>query len=121
MAGKMEIKVIREQGQAVLVECVDNGVPRRYIVPREAVDGGSVSPEELALGIEYGEPWEELWTPQVTPEAVATALRRHGIWTVEDLRQEPGKAVAALQSAYGLDLSTLLTLAAQAAARRSGA
>ncbi len=121
MEHNVDVKIIRYQGRAALVECVDNGVPRRFVVPREVVEGGSASPDLVSLGIEYGEPWEELWTPQVTPEAVATALRRHGIWTVEDLRREPGKAVAALQSAYGLDLSTLLALAAQAAARRSGA
>jgi hypothetical protein len=116
----MDITIIKEQGQAVLVERVDNGVPRRYIVPRECVYGVSVAPDVLSAGIEYGEPWEELWTPQVTPEAVATALRRHGIWTVEDLRREPGKAVAALQSVYGLDLFTLLAIAERAASGRDG-
>jgi hypothetical protein len=120
MEHNVDVKIIRYQGRAALVECVDKGVPRRFVVPREAVDGGSVSPEELALGIEYGEPWEELWTPQVTPEAVATALRRRGLWTVEDLRREPGKAVAALQSVYGLDLSTLLAIAERAASGRDG-
>ena len=116
----MNVKVVCIQGHAALVECVDKGVPRRFVVPREAVDGGSVSPEELALGIEYGEPWEELWTPQVTPEAIATALRQNGIWTVDDLRRQPGKVVAALQSAYGLDMATLLVRAERTAARRGG-
>lgn len=116
----MDITIIKEQGQAVLVERVDNGVPRRYIVPRECVYGVSVAPDVLSAGIEYGVPWEELWSPQVTPEAVATALRRRGLWTVEDLRREPGKAVAALQSVYGLDLSTLLAIAERAASGRDG-
>lgn len=116
----MDVKVVCYQGRAALVECVDNGVPRRFVVPREMVEGGSVSPELITLGIEYGVPWEELWSPQVTPEAVATALRQRGIWTVEDLRQAPGKAVAALQSVYGLDFSTLLSLAGRTAKSRDG-
>lgn len=110
----MQVTVVRIDGQAALIEYRHNGVPERRIIPRAVLDGASVDPETVELGIAYGEPWEELWTPEVTPAAIATALRQQGIWTLADLRREPGRAIAALQAAYRLDLAALMAAAGRA-------
>lgn len=120
MESNVRVKVLSIDGRAALIESRHNGVSERRIVPREALDGALIDPETFALGIEYGLPWEELWSPEVTPGAVAAALRQRGIWTLADLRREPGKAIAALQSVYRLDLTALLAAAERAAPRRDG-
>jgi len=117
----MKIKVLSVDGQAALIENKHDGVRTRRIVPLATVTETSVSSEVIDRGIEYGLPWEELWSPEVTPEAVAAALRQRGIWTLADLRSKPGKAIAALQAVYRLDLVALLAAAERAASGRNGA
>ena len=116
----MRVRVVQYDGQAALVEYRHNDVLERRIVPRDAVRGDEADLDQLDLGIEYGLPWQELWSPEVTPGAVANALRQRGIWTLADLRREPGKAIAALQATYRLDLAALLAAAEHAAQGRNG-
>lgn len=104
----MAVKEIQRTGQSVIIEVSDMGVLRRVIVPADEVADNGVSPEVLERGVAYGLPWEELLSLRVTPAIVANALRRSGIWTLEDLRRQPMRAVAALQSAYGLDVAALM-------------
>lgn len=107
----MRVRVISRKGGAVLVEWASPDGLKRVVVPAGSLRDDEVSEEELALGIEYGLPWEELLSLEVTPEAIAAELRRRGIWTLADLRAKPNTAVAALQAAYGVGLAALMQAA----------
>jgi len=102
------ITVVNRQGTSVLVEWQDNGNLRRAILPAGSVIDNAVDEAELGYAVAYGLPWESMLTFRVTPERIADALRRHGIWTASDLQRSPNAALAALQEAYSIDVSALL-------------
>jgi hypothetical protein len=104
----MQVTTITRQGQSVLVEWIDDGNLRRATVPASTVVDNEVDPDTLAYGVAYGLPWEQMLSLRVTPERIADALRRHGIWTAGDLQHSPSAAFAALQEAYSVDVSALL-------------
>lgn len=99
--------IVKERGHAAIVEYIQDGLIQRVILPREHAQDR----DKIPLGIPYGEPWERIIKLSVTPEMVANELRKRGIWTYEDLMNSPQKVVAALQAAYGVDMSNLLRLA----------
>lgn len=105
----MRITVVNRQGASVLVEWQDSGNLRRATMPAGSVNDNEVDDTELGYAVAYGLPWESMLTIRVTPERIADALRRHGIWTADDLRRSPSAALAALQEAYSIDVSALLT------------
>jgi len=102
------VKIIQRQGQAALVEWIDDGVTRRSTVPSAVIQKRRVPTAELKRGIPYGEPWEELIELKATPEILAAELRRRGIWTVEDLQANPEIARGAIMDAYGCELGHLM-------------
>jgi len=92
------VKQIREQGDVVLVEWLDE--EQRYhraSVPKKALSRGEC---DLNAGIPYGEAWERAHLPAVDPVQVANELRRHGIWTADDLLRGSTSVRAALQRLY---------------------
>lgn len=103
------VTVVNRQGASVLVEWQDNGNLRRASLPARSVVDNEVDDTELGYAVAYGLPWEQLLTVRVTPDAVANALRRRGIWTASDLQRSPNVALAALQEAYSIDVSALLS------------
>lgn len=103
----MKVRVLRCQGAAALVEWIEDDLLQRAVVPAEMVEDGQCDSDALAAGIPYGVPFEDLLQPAVTPRALAQALRRRGIWTTEDVYRKPNEVIAALQSAYGLDLAAI--------------
>ena len=79
----ISVKVIEARGDSVLVQVEG---PQRYYVPRSAVKAGQVEADVIAQGIEYGIRWEEyLDLSSLTIDALASKLRRNGIWTQEDI------------------------------------
>ena len=107
----MRITVVNRQGASVLVEWQDSGNLRRATMPAGSVVDNAVDDTELGYAVAYGLPWESMLTFRVTPERVADALRRHGIWTASDLQRSPNAALAALQEVYSIDVSALLLAA----------
>ena len=105
----LEVQVVRKRGQSALVQWADaGGQLHRAYVPTGAIDeDGNVPESVLEMGIPHGIPWSEVLSPSATPESVEAELHRAGIWTAEDLRNNPQAAVGALQAAYGVDLAAL--------------
>ena len=99
------MNTIQIRGQAKLVEWTDEtGHLRRSVIPVDADD-----PEH---GIPYGLPFESLAAAVVvTPEQIADALHRVGIWTYEDLRAHPNEAIGALNNITGLSYASLVNSA----------
>ena len=110
----MQVRVIRRKGHAALVEWEDEGYHRAH-VPADMVDGDQCEPTELLMGIPYGLPWAEIVGDLViSGKEIEQALRRSGIWTLEDLRKDPTKAAAALMAVYRQGVQTLIQRASKA-------
>ena len=109
----VKVRVIRQRGQAALVEWVDSEGAHRATIPAGAIHKGHVAKDELEYGIPYGVPWEELIALIATPTTIAAELRRRGIWTKGDLFSQPNVAVSAIQASYGFDLAALIKAARQ--------
>ena len=98
------MRTIKTKGKVALVE--HEG--QRRIVPIAEKDNSKA----FEMGMPWGVPWEEVELV-ARPDLLAVQLRRRGIWTANDLRANPGGALAAIQSAYGVDLTALRRLAAR--------
>lgn len=113
----MRVKVIRQKGQVVLVQWEG----QRAYVPAEVVIDDQCPSEELAIGIPYGVPWAEVVGDIVlTGEQIEDTLRKHNIWTLEDVRKEPMKAAAALLAVHKMGVSTLIARAVSAMTTEGG-
>ena len=95
------VKVIRKKGLSALVEWEERKYIKRAFVPVKALDGDQCPAAELEHGIQHGEAWEECMGKPPTPKQMADALRRAGIWTMEDLFNNPIKAKKIFQSLHG--------------------
>lgn len=109
----MIVKIIEQRKQATLVEWRDGKGLQRATIPAvlitiNALGEPEASYAELELGIPYGEPWELLQLGEVGAQAIANALREHGVWTAKDARANVNRVRAALQHAYGDDLKQVL-------------
>lgn len=107
----MQVSVIKIDKDAALVEWHEGKMPCRAIIPAKSVhENGEVEEEVLSQGAPYGIDYESALTINVTVSDIAMRLRSAGIWTKSDAMRNPGKVVSALQSAYKIDLSAILTL-----------
>lgn len=110
----MKVNLIQKDAKAALVEYAIDGIPYRRVIARQDYDHNTkeVDDEVLELGIEYGDPWEELLQdlPPVDPEAIALELRKVGIWTLDDAKRNTNRVVSALMTAFGLHLGYILSL-----------
>lgn len=118
---KIKVKVIKKERGAVLVEYGETPAgggevrTRRLILPPDALDEktSEIDAVSVETGIDYGGDWETYLEGVVDPEAtvwrIAEYLRQAGIWTCDDLRDDPNAAIGAIQRAYRLDYINLLT------------
>lgn len=109
----MIVKIIEQRKLAALVEWRDGKGLHRATIPStllatNALGETEVAYPELERGIPYGEPWELLQLGEVGAQAIANALREHGVWTAKDARANVNRVRAALQHAYGDDLKQVL-------------
>ena len=107
----VDVKIIAKDGlKDLVVEYTDTGQLKRTIVPATVVQDSKAALLDLVSGMPYGEPWEHMVMLRlITPQMYADALRRRGIWTVEDLQAKPAEAMAAIQEVHGVELAHLLT------------
>ena len=83
----VDVTPIQKSGKSILVEYTVKDVTNRVYIPLEMVKEGKAPLEELQAGVQYGIAWETLKVNQITPVALAQALRNAGIYTVQDLNQ----------------------------------
>jgi hypothetical protein len=102
------MKLIKNDGNAALVEYVEDGELKRKIIPRSAVDeNGQIDRFELEVGIPYGIAWADYIQLDATPKDIERELHKAGIWTADDLRIKQQAAVGAIQTALGIHLGLL--------------
>lgn len=95
------VKIIQQKGLSALVEWEHRKSVKRAFVPTNVLDGEKCPAAELELGIQHGEPWENYVCKPPSAKQVADALRRAGLWTMEDLFLEPVKAKQIFQALCG--------------------
>jgi hypothetical protein len=100
----MEFEVVEKRGAIKIVQKIINGVPERRVLPADC--------DDFDFGPAYGVPWVELIEDKL-PERkdmarlIAANLRKRGIWTREDFRNNPQAALVAIQDAYGVSMGVL--------------
>lgn len=104
----IKVTVVKSQGDASMVEYVDEGILQRATIPTSKIRNGEASKTTLSAGIPYGDDWvNKIGKIEVDPVVIANALRNRGIWTTADVLANPRKATLALQTALQLDLKKI--------------
>ena len=88
VAAGIPVKVVKAEGQARLVQFERDGLLQRCIVPGDKVVDGECDAVTLDRGIiqECDIAWEDMDLSAVTATAIANALRKKNIWSVDDLK-----------------------------------
>jgi len=108
----MVARVISHKGPSAMIECVLDGLTKRFVLGQEKVHDGQVDISDLEQAAPYGLPIAELLgNIQFTPLKLEQACRERGLWTAEDFVQNPSLVQGALQDALRLDGGTILNLA----------
>ena len=106
-AKTLPVRIVKAQGEAVLVEVFTKQRWSRSVVPREVVKDGRVTEADLDAG-DVTVDWAALVELSATPESIAEALKRQEIFTHDDLAAKLPQAKAAIAAAYSLDLVKLI-------------
>ena len=108
----VKIQIIRRKNGLCLIQWIDsNDMFHRGWIPDIEISFGSGNEGKVQdpnMSVPFGIPWRELISLNATPQDLENELYRRGIWTIEDLRQNPQGALSSIQSVYGMDLSALL-------------
>lgn len=108
------VQIILRKGGWILVEWTntEGKLRRAWATPQMVRESG---PTPLAdrpeRGMPYGVDFSRLVTLSATSENLDTALKRRGIWTLDELRTRQQDVLGALQDTYGIDLAGLLNAA----------
>lgn len=97
------VQVVETAGPTSLVEWERDGVLQRGYVPAKEVQQGAVSERTLRAAMPYGVPWAK-YAPKVnlSPEDIEAALRRRGIWTLDDIALQRASVGTLLFELFGL-------------------
>jgi len=109
----MEMKIIRQDLQAALVEWYDSDGAHRVIIPAEVANSGEITPYDLREGQPYGAEWEAL-VKVPSAQEVAKLLRDYNVWAFKDLQNDVKQARAAFAALYARMLKDLLQSAKSA-------
>lgn len=109
------VKRLRVSQGMTLVEWIDpsKGPQRYWVTPsmiKEEKENFTIV-DGPQRGIPFGDDLLDGFEFSVTKEQLLRELRARGLWTYADLLANPNAARGALQSAYGLDLATLIRIA----------
>ena len=110
---KYNFKIVTWKGEAGLVELVRDGSVERVTLPMDMLRGATeLTESEVDSGIPYGLPYADFLTPSadIVPRLII-ALHKVGIWTLDDLRKQPMKVVAALQATYHIETARIIKAA----------
>lgn len=107
------VKIIRQEGMVSLVEWLDTyGLYHRSVIPSELVDNKRrVSENELNRGVKYGEDWSEVMDFTADPDDIEQELYRVGIWTGDDILDNPDAVRGAIQKVLQNTLASLFRFA----------
>lgn len=108
----MDVKIIRRNGDAVLVEyATEEEGTRRVVIPRDKLDGTEAEKETLDMGLPFGVEWEALLNAilpdkQEIVARMARRLRDAGMWSEDDLKAN--NLASALQASFAVDAAAIM-------------
>lgn len=87
------VTLVHQDKQAALVQWVVRGTLKRTIVPSASLEGEKVPAADLDAGLPYGDDFTKV---KGIDAATAEQMRQRGIWTKEDVLNQPGQAYDAV-------------------------
>lgn len=112
----IKVRIIQQKRQSTLVEWTDEDGTQRVYVPTTEVDGTAVHPDVLAVGIPYGDPFDDIINLSGTDTVKATLIKelhKRGLYTADDVLANVRAVKAAVTDAYGLNVADVLRSARQ--------
>ena len=106
------VQVVSTTGKSTLVEWQDKKGLHRASLPNEAVSE-KVDQELLEAAPPYGVPWALAPIKAFTGDDLQAALYAAGVWTSEDVMNQPKKVIGALQYLYYVHLGSLVEYASR--------
>ena len=99
------IRVLERRRGNVFFQWQEEGRLRRGWL-RERTPGWVPGPDDVMVAAPYGDPFEDVLPDvRISPEALADALRRKGVWTADEASANPQAIVHAIVLAAGLSYS----------------
>ncbi len=109
----MQVTVIKtKRGHSLIEWTSKDGAPRRSFVPAENVEvspDGQQTVEHPERGVLFGLDFSRIIEPiTINPDAIDKELKLAGLWSAEDVRNQPHVAQGAIIRALGPVLNNLL-------------
>lgn len=108
----MQVKIVKNQGDMTLVQWgsgAENVPTRAWVRTEDIVDGEVEHPER---GVPYGMDLSRTLVLQpITAKDIVRELRKLGIWTLDDLRQNPSMVGNAISASYGVNIASVFEAA----------
>jgi len=101
------VRIIEFRGKSALVQVIDNGIPRRYLVDNTRIKDGEVSSGVLKKSPEVGEEWAEMVEFRGTPDDLDRIMRIRGLFTREDIAKDPAALHGAILELHRDDMAAL--------------
>ena len=113
------VRIIARKNKSTLVEWADDSGLHRGFVPSDSIaldpDSGRalsfVAIDDLAMALPYGLPWADIVELVISMKEMEQHLYKAGIWTADDVRENPLVALAAIGKAYSANIRSLLEAA----------
>ena len=98
------VTVVEVAGPTVLVQWEEDGVPQRGYIPAKEVKQGASPAKALKAAAPYGVQWSKYAQAiSLSPADIESALRRKGIWTLDDLALNRSAACSVVFDMFGLN------------------
>lgn len=112
----MDIKVVRQKFDIAIIEWVDeNGFLLRGLAPASIISANNVIDDErMSLVIPDCMDWVFCLEGTIRPNYamdVARELYKRRLWNLQDMQSNPQAVDAAIKSAIGIDVSTVIKAA----------
>jgi len=109
----MLVRVIKtKRGHSLIEWNSHDGTPRRSYVPADTVEAGPDNTQTVQhpeRGVLFGLDFSRIIEPiTIDPDAIDKELKLAGIWSAEDVRNNPHIAQGAIVRALGVVLNNLL-------------
>lgn len=105
---KVQVREVSNKGSSSLIEWTDeDGNINRASLPSTQLknEDGEVFVDNPDSGAPYGEDWESLVRAKLGPKGIASLLRKAGIWTYEDFRNNTAAVNGVFKEACGINYS----------------
>ena len=103
----VDVTIIEQRGKSKLVQAVQDGIPRRYVVDTAKIKDGKVASGVLKKSPEVGEEWAEMVGFKGTPDDLDRIMRINGLFTREDVQKNPGALQASIMELHREDVLAL--------------